>query len=119
LGLVAGARSAAIALVNMAPVYYLDGDAALEAALELLRPQAEVLHVTHMGTPGKRRDADAVWLTRRKAVLLHRWILRVGTAVFVTVFVAHVIRVSALDAPLTLWLRRLHGAIKFVFRGRD
>eukprot|EP00884_Botryococcus_braunii_P021430 jgi/Botrbrau1/7971/Bobra.9_2s0122.1 len=111
--------SAAIALVNMAPVYHLDGDAALEAALELARPEGELPHVNHMGQIIKRRDSESPILSRRQAIAIHRWVLRIGTAVFATVLAAHVLRVSSLDAVLTLWLRRLHSAIKFLFRGRD
>lgn len=111
-----GARSAAIALMNMAPVYYLDGDAALDAALELVRAPAEL---PNPATAGRRRERAPSVLSQQRASWLHRWALRCGSAVFAAVLAAHVIKVSSLDGPLSLALRRLHSAVKFLFRGRD
>lgn len=110
------ARSAAIALMNMAPVYYLDGDAALAAALELARAPPEL---PNLAMPGRRRERGSSVLSQQRASCLRHWALRCGSAVFAAVLVAHVIKVSSLDGPLSLCLLRLHGAIKFLFRGRD
>ncbi|CAL8462284.1 g1815 [Coccomyxa elongata] len=71
--------SAALALINMAPVFYFDGQAALDALLGLQGG---------MAMPPQRIRGG-----RWKAVL-HTWALRLGTAAFVAVLVLHALQLA-------------------------
>lgn len=89
--------SAALALLNMAPVHFLDGQQALEALL--LRPlkpqelpeQAEAQHGGSDSSVDGDSMAPASNSSKARAV---RWILHAGTGLYAAVLMLHVLRMQ-------------------------
>ena len=84
------AVSAALALVNMAPVYGLDGELALKALLDLSSSRS------YNSSLGGR--AQSVWGVGH--VLLGRIILLIGTFTFGSLLALNVLRLTGYDAAL-------------------
>ncbi|EIE24169.1 hypothetical protein COCSUDRAFT_41457 [Coccomyxa subellipsoidea C-169] len=91
--------SAALALINMAPVFYFDGQAALEAVLGL---QGGVSLVPAQRSGGHR------W-----RLLLYRWALRLGTAAFAAILVMHAVQLAGFEASLRKKFAYARRAINF------
>lgn len=94
------AVSAALALINMAPIWYLDGEAAL---IEIVKLRG---HTDMFYSPAIQRPR--VWGR------LLRCVFGFGTGVFVFVFSLHVIRLFGYDAMLGHMLHTLGKLLSFV-----
>ena len=94
------AVSAALALINMAPIWYLDGEAALVEAVKL-RGHSEMFYSPAAKPP-------RVWGR------LLRMVLGVGTGVFVCVLMLHMIRILGYDAKVGHMLHTLGKLLSFV-----
>ena len=94
------AVSAALALINMAPIWYLDGEAALSSAVKL-RGHSEIFY-------------SSVSQPSRHWGRLLRCVLGVGTCVFVCVLVLHMVRLLGYDAKLGQHLHTLGKLLSFV-----
>ncbi|KAK9863384.1 hypothetical protein WJX84_000295 [Apatococcus fuscideae] len=96
------AVSAGIALINMAPVFWLDGEAALAAALDCGShlPRVDAL----------RAQSRGYWLRR----LLQRWLLFIGTIMLLLVLFIQYLRIGGYDTPLCNLFHRIHHLIEFL-----
>ena len=94
------AVSAALALVNMAPIWYLDGEAALSSAVKL-RGHSEIF-------------CSSVSQPNRHWGRLLRCVLGVGSCIFVCVLVLHMVRLLGYDAKLGEHLHTLGKLLSFV-----
>lgn len=94
------AVSAALALVNMAPIWYLDGEAALSSAVKL-RGHSEIFY-------------SSVSQPNRHWGRLLRCVLGVGSCIFVCVLVLHMVRLLGYDAKLGQHLHTLGKLLSFV-----
>ena len=94
------AVSAALALINMAPIWYLDGEAALMEIVKL-RGHTDIFY-----SPAIQRPR--VWGR------LLRCVFGFGTGVFVFVFSLHVIRLFGYDVVLGRMLHTLGKLLSFV-----
>ncbi|KAL4427720.1 hypothetical protein ABPG75_001809 [Micractinium tetrahymenae] len=83
--------SAALALLNMAPVHFLDGQQALEALV--LRPRRAAKELPAHAEPGDggASSGGSGGKSRRAAAV--RWVLHAGTAAYVAVVLLHLQRV--------------------------
>lgn len=97
--------SAALALLNMAPVYGLDGEAALKALLQ-------------MGDSGDvfSRPSGLRGSLRVGRRLLHHALMNVGTAIFVLLLLLHLLRLSGYDATLMRTLATVRHLLTFSVR---
>lgn len=94
------AVSAALALINMAPIWYLDGEAALTSAIKL-RNHSDVFY------------SSATQPSRHWGRLL-RCVLGVGSCIFVCVLLLHMVRLFGYDAKLGQHLHTLGKLLSFV-----
>ena len=94
------AVSAALALINMAPIWYLDGEAALLAAVKL-RGHSEIFY-SSVSQPS-RHWGRLLWC-----------VLGVGSCIFVCVLVLHMVRLLGYDAKLGQHLHTLGKLLSFV-----
>ena len=94
------AVSAALALINMAPIWYLDGEAALIEAVKL-RGHSDMFYSPAVQPP-------RVWAR------LLRLVLGFGTGVFVCVLTLHLIRLLGYDAKVGHMLHTLGKLLSFV-----
>ena len=94
------AVSAALALINMAPIWYLDGEAALLSAVKL-RGQSDIFY-------------SSVSQPSRHWGRLLRCVLGVGSCIFVCVLVLHMVRLLGYDAKLGHHLHTLGKLLSFV-----
>ncbi|KAL3136923.1 hypothetical protein ABBQ32_006529 [Trebouxia sp. C0010 RCD-2024] len=94
------AVSAALALVNMAPIWYLDGEAALSSAVKL-RGHSDIFY-------------SSVSQPNRHWGRLLRCVLGVGSCIFVCVLVLHMVRLLGYDAKLGQHLHTLGKLLSFV-----
>lgn len=93
--------SAVLALINMAPVIYFDGQAALD---NLILPIG--------GRLGDDRSLNRVrWLRRAR-----RWLLAAGTCSLVTVISVHALQLLNVDQLLRFGLSFLRRAVPYVRR---
>jgi hypothetical protein len=94
------AVSGALALINMAPIWYLDGESALSSAIRL-RSHSDLFY-------------SSVTQPSRHWGRLLRCILGVGSCVFVCVFLLHMVRLLGYDAKLGHLLHTLGKLLSFV-----
>ncbi len=94
------AVSGALALINMAPIWYLDGESALSSAIRL-RGHSDLFY-------------SSVTQPSRHWGRLLRCILGVGSCVFVCVFLLHMVRLLGYDAKLGHLLHTLGKLLSFV-----
>ena len=94
------AVSAALALINMAPIWYLDGEAALLSAVKL-RGHPEIFY-------------SSVSQPSRHWGRLLRCVLGVGSCIFICVLVLHMVRLLGYDAKLGHHLHTLGKLLSFV-----
>ena len=94
------AVSAALALLNMAPIWYLDGEAALSSAVKL-RGHPEIFY-------------SSVSQPSRHWGRLLRCVLGVGSCIFVCVLVLHMVSLLGYDAKLGQHLHTLGKLLSFV-----
>lgn len=94
------AVSAALALINMAPIWYLDGEAALSSAIRL-RGHSDIFY-------------SSVTQPNRHWGRLLRGVLGIGSSVFVCVFLLHMVRLLGYDAKLGHLLHTLGKLLSFV-----
>ncbi len=94
------AVSAALALINMAPIWYLDGEAALSSAIRL-RSHSDMFY-------------SSVAQPNRHWGRLLRCVLGVGSGVFVCVLLLHMVRLLGYDAKLGHLLHTLGKLLSFV-----
>ena len=94
------AVSAALALINMAPIWYLDGEAALLAAIKL-RGHSDMFY-------------SSVTQPNRHWGRLLRCVLGIGSSVFVCVLLLHMVRLFGYDAKLGHLLHTLGKLLSFV-----
>ena len=98
------AVSAALALLNMAPVYGLDGEAALRSLLQL----------------GEPRDPFAASRIRGSLrvgrTLIRRAVMNIGTAIFVLLLALHVLQLTGYDVVLTRMLAAVRHLLRFSVR---
>ncbi|CAK0736192.1 hypothetical protein CVIRNUC_000706 [Coccomyxa viridis] len=93
--------SAALALMNMAPVIHLDGQAALDVLLECSG-----------GTLCEQRGRSRQrWLRR-----IRRWLLYAGTCSLAAVMTVHALQLLSLQQPLRLALASLQRALLYMHR---
>ena len=94
------AVSAALALVNTAPIWYLDGEAALSSAIKL----------------GNHSDVfySSVTQPSRHWGRLLQCVLGVGSCIFVCVLLLHMVRLLGYDAKLGQHLHTLGKLLSFV-----
>ncbi|KAL4444603.1 hypothetical protein ABPG77_002420 [Micractinium sp. CCAP 211/92] len=83
--------SAALALLNMAPVHGLDGQQALEAAL--LRPRLPAKELPDHSDPGATGSGHGSSKGRRAGAV--RWALHAGTAAYAAVVLLHMARLQS------------------------
>lgn len=94
------AVSAALALINMAPIWYLDGEAALSSAVRL-RSHSDMFY-------SSVKQPSQHWGR------LLRCVLGVGSSVFVCVLSLHMVRLFGYDAKLGHLLHTLGKLLSFV-----
>lgn len=94
------AVSGALALINMAPIWYLDGESALSSAIRL-RGHSDLFY-------------SSVTQPSQHWGRLLRCILGVGSCVFVCVFLLHMVRLLGYDAKLGHLLHTLGKLLSFV-----
>ena len=94
------AVSGALALINMAPIWYLDGESALSSAIRL-RGHSDLFY-------------SSVTQPSRHWGRLLKCILGVGSCVFVCVFLLHMVRLLGYDAKLGHLLHTLGKLLSFV-----
>ena len=94
------AVSAALALINMAPIWYLDGEAALSSAIKL-RSHSDMFY-------------SSVAQPNRHWGRLSRCVLGVGSCIFICVLLLHVVRLLGYDAKLGQHLHTLGKLLSFV-----
>ena len=97
--------SAAIALLNMAPVYGLDGEAALKSLMQM--GEGGDAFSRPYGLHGSLRFG------RR---LLQYAIMNIGTAIFVLLLFVHLLRLSGYDAGLIKSLATIRHLLTFSVR---
>lgn len=97
--------SAALALLNMAPVHGLDGEAALKALLQMGDAGDVFPHPS--GLHGRLR------MGRR---LLYSLIINIGTGVFALLLSIHLLRISGYDASLMRTLATIRHLLTFSVR---
>lgn len=93
------AVSAALALINMAPIWYLDGEAALSTAVKL-RNHSDIFY-------------SSVTQPNRHWGRLLRCVLGVGSCIFICVLVLHMVRLLGYDAKLGQHLHTLGKLLSF------
>ena len=94
------AVSAGLALINMAPIWYLDGEAALSSAVKL-RGHPDIFY-------------SSVSQPNRHWSRLLRCVLGVGSCIFVCVLVLHMVRMLGYDGKLGQHLHTLGKLLSFV-----
>ena len=99
------AVSAALALLNMAPVYGLDGEAALKTLLQMGEGSDGYLHP--LANFGRLR------IGRR---LLQHIVLKVGTGIFALLLSVHLLRLSGYDATIMRTLTTIRHLLTFSVR---
>ena len=97
------AVSAALALVNMAPIYGLDGEAALKALMSFSRPGS------HRGQLGGKRGR--AWGLGHR--LMSRLIICTGTTMFGLLLLLHCLRLTGYDAGLLRTIAALRHLLTF------
>lgn len=93
------AVSAALALINMAPIWYLDGEAALSSAVKL-RGHSDIFY-------------SSVSQPNRHWGRLLRGVLGVGSCIFVCVLLLHMVSLLGYDAKLGQHLHTLGKLLSF------
>ena len=96
------AVSAALALINMAPIWFLDGEAALKAAFDLSLHSSDA--TSNPATSKANRPRDRL----RKGVLC------IGTTVLLVVLLLHLLKVFGYDESLSRLLHTLGKLLSFV-----
>lgn len=95
--------SAALALLNMAPIYGLDGEAALRSVSQLGDGQEIFPHPS-----GRRRGMGRQ--------VLRLALMNIGTAIFVLLLLLHVLRLTGYDASLMRTLATVRHLLTFSVR---
>lgn len=99
------AVSAALALLNMAPVYGLDGEAALKSLLQMGE-----------GGDGYLHPSTSLHRLRISKRLVHSIVLKIGTVVFAMLLSIHLLRLSGYDAGIIRTLATIRHLLTFSVR---